>query len=391
MNVAFIPVRGGSKSIPLKNIKELAGKPLVYWVAKAANSCEAVDEVYVATDSVRIRDIVVGFGFEKIRVIGRTKETATDTASTESALLEFARTHQFDNIVLIQATSPLLTGKDLDGGFELFTLENTDSVLSVVRQKRFNWGINAQGYAIPTNYNYENRPRRQDFEGYLVENGAYYITSREALLTSRNRLSGNIRAYEMDECTYFEIDEPSDWEIVERQLYQREILERRKKSFYGIKMLLTDCDGCLTDSGMYYTENGDEIKKFNTKDGVAVAILKKYGIKVGIITGETRALNVRRANKLNIDILEQGCKNKLEKVMEVADKYHLNLCEIAYIGDDINDLEVIKMVGLGACPQDAVAEVKEVATYICKAKGGEGVLREVAEQIWKGNMDNEVF
>lgn len=389
MNVAFIPVRGGSKSIPLKNIKEIAGKPLVYWVAKAADSCEAIDEIYIATDSTRIRDTVLGFGLKKVVVVGRAEETATDMASTESAMLEFAQTHQFDNIVLIQATSPLLSGKDLDGGFALFASENTDSVLSVVRQKRFNWRINAQGYAVSTNYNYENRPRRQEFEGYLVENGAFYITGREALLTSRNRMSGNIRAYEMDERTYFEIDEPSDWEIVERQLYQRELSERGKINVSDIKMLLTDCDGCLTDSGMYYTENGDEIKKFNTKDGMAAALLKQCGIKVGIITGETRELNARRAEKLSIDILEQGCVNKLEKVMEIADKYHVNLHEIAYIGDDINDLEVVKMVGFGACPRDAAAKVREAAAYVCKAKGGEGVLREVAEQILRGRENHD--
>lgn len=391
MNVAFIPVRGGSKSIPLKNIKEIAEKPLVYWVTKAANSCEAIDEVYIATDSTKIRDIVMGFGFEKVRVIGRAKATATDTASTESAMLEFAKTYRFDNIALIQATSPLLTGSDLDGGFALFSMENTDSVLSVVRQKRFNWKVNEQGYAISTNYNYENRPRRQDFDGYLVENGAFYITSRKALLSSRNRLSGNIRAYEMDDSTYFEIDEQSDWEIVEKQLDQRKILERRKTNVAEIKMLLTDCDGCLTDSGMYYTENGDEFKKFNTKDGMAVSMLRNRGIKVGIITGESRELNVRRANKLKIDILEQGCKNKLEKVIEAADKYNLNLSELAYIGDDINDIEVIKKVGFGACPRDAVEGVKMVASYVCRAKGGEGVLREVAEQILKGCGDNAKY
>lgn len=389
MNVAFIPVRGGSKSIPLKNIKEIAGKPLVYWVTEAANSCEAIDEVYIATDSTRIRDIVMGFGFEKVRVIGRTKETATDTASTESAMLEFAKTHHFDNIALIQATSPLLTSSDLDGGFALFALEKTDSVLSVVRQKRFNWKINEQGYAVSTNYNYEKRPRRQEFEGYLVENGAFYITSREALLTSRNRLSGNICAYEMDERTYFEIDEQSDWETVENQLNQRKISERRKANVSEIKMLLTDCDGCLTDGGMYYTENGDEVKKFNTRDGMAVSMLQSCGVKVGIITGESRELNVRRANKLNIDILEQGCKNKLEKVIETADKYHLNLSEIAYIGDDINDIEVIKRVGFGACPRDAIEEVKMEASYVCMAKGGEGVLREVAQRILKGCENEE--
>lgn len=214
MNVAFIPVRGGSKSIPLKNIKEIAGKPLVYWTAKAANDCNFIDKVYVATDSSIIKDVVERFELSKVEVIGRSADTTTDTASTESAMLEFAKQYDFDNIALVQATSPLLTSQDLEHGFELYHIKETDSVLSVVRQKRFQWKTNQDGYAVSTNYDYRDRPRRQDFDGYLVENGAFYITGREALIRTQNRLSGNIRVCEMDESTYFEVDEPNDWEII---------------------------------------------------------------------------------------------------------------------------------------------------------------------------------
>lgn len=218
MNVAFIPVRGGSKSIPLKNIREIAGRPLVYWTAKAANDCRDIDRVYICTDSDTIRETVEGLGFEKICVIGRSPESATDTATTESVMLEFAESHEFATIVLIQATSPLLTSADLEGGFLEYRKPDTDSVLSVVRQKRFHWAENKKGFIVPTNYDVFHRPRRQEFEGYFVENGAFYITSRRALLESGNRVSGNMRAYEMDEASYFEIDEPGDWIIIENLL-----------------------------------------------------------------------------------------------------------------------------------------------------------------------------
>ena len=115
MNVAFIPVRGGSKSIPLKNIKPICGKPLVYWTVKAACGCKYIDRVYIATDSDKIRETVEEFKsgvesdvFSKAEVIGRSAESASDTASTEFAMLEFASNYEFDNIVLVQATSPLL-------------------------------------------------------------------------------------------------------------------------------------------------------------------------------------------------------------------------------------------------------------------------------------------
>lgn len=221
-NIVFIPVRGGSKSIPLKNIKEINGKPLVYWTVKAAANSKYVDQVYVATDSKAIREVVENMLFDKVTVIGRSQESAEDTASTEFAMLEFAERFEFDNIMLIQATSPLLTTEDVDGGFELFFQDHTDSVLSVVPQKRFHWEKDKDGYVAPINYDHFNRPRRQDFDGCLTENGAFYITGKQALLQSKNRLSGNIRAYEMSEKTFVEIDEPSDWIIVEQLMRRKD-------------------------------------------------------------------------------------------------------------------------------------------------------------------------
>lgn len=384
MNVAFIPVRGGSKSIPLKNIREIAGKPLVYWVVKAACECGAINRVYVATDSGEIRNTVEGFRgeneslFGKVVVIGRSAESASDTASTESAMLEFAKAYEFDNIVLIQATSPLLRGEDLDRGFEAFFSEGTDSVLSVVPQKRFRWQRNEAGFAVPVNYDVFHRPRRQEFDGDLVENGAFYITSREDLIRTGNRVSGNIRAVEMDEDSYFEVDEPGDWVVIEALLKRR---EKKGKAVPEIKMLLTDCDGCLTDGGMIYTEKGDELKKFNTRDGVAFSILRKKGILTGIVTGEKVELNCRRAEKIKADILIDGCENKYRAVLRLCEERGIALENVCYVGDEINDLEMVKAAGFGCCPADAAAEVREVADYVSPVKGGDGVIRDVVRKL----------
>lgn len=265
MNAALIPVRGGSKSIPMKNIREIAGKPLVYWTAKAASECDDIDRVYISTDSSVIGETVESFKLDKVHVIGRSADTASDTATTESVMLEFAEEYDFDIITLIQATSPLLTSADLTGGFCEFHKPETDSVLSVVRQKRFQWEIDQNGFAKSVNYNMFHRPRRQEFDGFFVENGAFYITRRQALLKSGNRLSGNIRAFEMDASTYLEVDEPDDWIIIEKLLMDRCRHERvHSMNVSQIKLFLTDCDGCLTDGGMYYSEYGDEMKRFNT-------------------------------------------------------------------------------------------------------------------------------
>ena len=384
MNVAFIPVRGGSKSIPLKNIKILNGKPLVYWVTRAAVYCDQIDKVFISTDSDLIRETVISFceedgePFSKVSVISRSEETASDTASTESAMLEFANNFDFDNIVLIQATSPLLSENDLNNGFEAYYSPKTDSVLSVVKQKRFNWVKEKDGFSTPLNYDFYKRPRRQDFEGYLVENGAFYITSKRNLLSSKNRISGRIKTVEMCEESFFEIDEPSDWIIIESLMKQN---HKSVNPPHVIKAFLSDCDGCLTDGGMYYSEFGDELKKFNTKDGVGFSRLKEADILTGIVTGENVELNKRRAEKMQLDIYKYNCKDKLQTINEICTQYSLQPENICYIGDDLNDLEVLKHVGFSCCPANASPEVKAAVDYIAINNGGQGVIREIADLI----------
>lgn len=383
MNVAFIPVRGGSKSIHLKNIKEILGKPLVYWVIRAAYGCQNIDKIYVSTDSEKIRTVVCDIANEflvsdKIVVIARSGETATDNASTELAMLEFAQNYMFENVVLIQATSPLLTEEDLTEGFKVYYQMNTDSVISVVRQKRFVWQSDQEGRVNSVNYDYQNRPRRQEFDGFLVENGAFYITSRERLLSSGCRISGMIRAVEMDEASYFEIDEPEDFVIIENLLRKKINSETKRKH---IKLFLTDCDGCLTDGGMYYSEKGDELKKFHTHDGMGFQLLRDQGILTGIITGEDRDLNKNRAQKLKVDILEMGIRNKAFKIKELCNQYRICLDEVAYVGDDLNDIEALRIVGCPCCVNNAVEEVKASTVYTSCKNGGEGAVREIIDYI----------
>jgi len=163
-----------------------------------------------------------------------------------------------------------------------------------------------------------------------------------------------------------------------------QIMKRYETKFdvSNIKMILTDSDGCLTDAGMYYSENGDELKKFSAKDGLALGIFMKNGIITGIITGETRELIRRRAEKMDINELYMGIKDKMVVIKELANKYNLDLSQIAYIGDDLNDLECIKECGFSACPADASKVIRENVDYVCKRNGGEGVIRELLDEIF---------
>ena len=267
--VALIPARAGSKSIPNKNTIMIAGKPLIHWVIESALKSTMIERVYVATDGKKIRNSVLKISNPKLKVIDRSPETATDTASTELIMIEFANRVDFKHLILLQPTSPLTSTSDIDNALNHYIETKSDSLLSLVRQKRFIWNVQ-NNHIKPMNYDHFNRPTRQNFSGFYVENGAIYISSRDALLLSGNRISGKIEYIEMDEKTYFELDEIDDIPIIESFLRRREI-----NPIKNIKIFISDVDGVLTDSGMYYSEKGDELKKFNTRDGVAFKMLKK--------------------------------------------------------------------------------------------------------------------
>lgn len=162
-----------------------------------------------------------------------------------------------------------------------------------------------------------------------------------------------------------------------------EVGSEKSDALKDIKVFLTDCDGCLTDGGMYYSEKGDELKKFNTKDGMAFSLLRKAGFKIGVVTGEKADLNRRRFSKLKVDFYCPDCRDKLSAVSDICSQLGLSLDNVLYIGDDLNDLELLKAVGYSCCPANAQSEVKVVVDYIATRKGGEGVIREVADLLLK--------
>jgi len=381
MNIAFIPVRCGSKSIPFKNIKEFCGKPLVYWNLKALQESVHINEIYVAIDCKEIKDIVNSFNFSKVKVYNRDKKNSQDISSTESVMLEFINKKSFkdsDLFFLVQATSPLTQTKDFDEAIIKIKDEGADSLLTCVRTKRFFWDKKANSI----NYDFNNRPRRQEFDGLFMENGAFYINSISNIKNDKNRLSGKIAIYEMEEFTAVELDEEDDWIIAEKLMNKYILSEKTETN--KIKLFLSDVDGTLTDAGMYYGQNGEEFKKFNTHDGKGFELLRNAGIKTGIITSENTKIVENRAKKLKVDFLYQGLehKGKLDIVKEICEELDISLYEVAYIGDDINCKELLSNVGLAACPLNSVAEVKNILNITKLSKnGGEGAVREFIDKI----------
>lgn len=149
-----------------------------------------------------------------------------------------------------------------------------------------------------------------------------------------------------------------------------------------IKLFASDVDGTMTDACMYYAENGMELKKFNFRDGMGFVILKNAGVKTAIITSENTNIVKKRADKLKVDYLSMGSWAKLDYVKNICKELNITLDEVAYIGDDINDIELLSAVKYKACPFDAVDEVKRITGIkILEHKGGEGAVREFVEYL----------
>lgn len=147
------------------------------------------------------------------------------------------------------------------------------------------------------------------------------------------------------------------------------------------KLILTDIDGVWTDGGMFYDQTGNEWKKFNTYDSAGVLFCHQNNIPVGIITGEDTEIVSRRAIKLKVDYIFQGVNNKLDVALNLCEKLNININEIAYIGDDINDIELLKVAGIAGCPNNSPIKNKLKFQIITEKNGGEGAFREFVEKI----------
>ncbi|MFB0904095.1 MAG: HAD hydrolase family protein [Nonlabens sp.] len=381
-SIGFIPLRAGSKGIPGKNKKKLLGRPLFCWVLGAAIASN-LDEVYVYTDDEDILSFIDKeyHWTHKVKTVKRSEQTATDTASTEMAIMEFVNglKSSFDVFCLLQATSPFTTAIDINNTLDaVINGKNYDSALTVVNTHRFTW--HADG--TPKNYDIFNRPRRQDFEGLLIENGACYVTTHSALRESKNRISGNIATVPMTEQSLTEIDSLTDWKIVEELLAARLKLQKQSER---ITHLILDVDGVFTDGCIYYGADGEMMKKFDMRDGMGLEILRQYGVEVMVMTSENSQIVASRMKKLKIDDVYLGVKDKYSLLSRIVSDRNLSFSQIAYMGDDVNDLANMCAAGWSLAPANATQPIKNHADVILQNDSANGAIREATEFIIKYN------
>jgi len=385
-SIGFIPLRKGSKGIPDKNKKKLLGRPLFCWVLGEAIASQ-LDEIVVFTDDIEIISFIEKeyHWTDKVRAVLRSEASASDTASTEFAIQEFIEHEKPDFLVfcLLQATTPFTTATDINRCLDAVKNESEyDSALTVVNTHRFIW--NKDGTA--GNYDYRNRPRRQDFEGQLVENGACYLTTHDAWMESRNRISGKIATIPMPEDSLTEIDSLTDWLIVEELLAAR--LKKEKLSS-RITHLILDVDGVFTDGSVYYGQDGELMKTFDMRDGMGLEILRQNKVEVMVMTSEDSQIVASRMKKLNIKDVFLGVKDKYSLLSRIVVQQELNFSQIAYVGDDVNDMANICAAGWSFAPSNATPEIKRHADVILTKDSAAGAIREACEFILRYNKRYE--
>jgi YrbI family 3-deoxy-D-manno-octulosonate 8-phosphate phosphatase len=376
--IAVIPARQGSKSVPGKNHRMIAGRSLVGWVIAAALEAPTVDRVIVTTDDPAVEAIATAMGAE---LHHRSAESATDSAPTESVLSEVLEAVGPGDFVLLQATSPLTTAADIDMAVRLFDEGGFDSVVSAAPQRRFLWARQPEGEGRPLNYDPRSRPRRQEMEPILIENGAIYVSSAELLAREGSRLGGRIGIFEMAPETYFEVDEPEDWDVVASLLRARGPLSPSAR----VRIVFSDVDGVLTDNGMYWGSDGIELKRFSARDGKGFQLLHEAGVKTALLTSEGQELVARRGEKLGCYAVVLDCADKVEAAERILDGLGLDWSEAAFIGDDVHDLDLLAAVGASFSPGDAITPVRFAVEHVLDRDGGAGCFREAADLILAHN------
>ncbi|MCB0669829.1 MAG: HAD hydrolase family protein [Saprospiraceae bacterium] len=387
--VAIIPALEDMNAGPIDLTRLFCGRPLIFWTLDALEQCSKVKQIIVATNSDAAAASLFRMEFSKMAIYRTEAPDVVTYERTEVLLLEYLRQSRLANediFMLVDYTFPLHTSTQFGEALDLMHSIGAFSLFSAVRNRHFCWTHDG----ISISYNYRKRPSKEEQHKELLETEGFYISKVGSFIANINRLSGKIAVYEMPSYTAFQLRDPLDWKIGEFLMHQYRIDHSREEGFGRVKLVVSDVDGVMTDGSMYYTEKGDEIKRFHTYDGMAFGLIREQGIKTAIITSEDTQMVNSRAKKLKIDYLYQGRRHggKLAAIQDICEKEGISLSDVVYIGDDINCREALSAVGFAFCPANALPDILALPNIIyLETKGGSGVVREVYEKYLRPSFE----
>ena len=362
-------------------MQEIGNRSLIARTILECLKVPSIQNVYVSTDSNEIAEESINLG---ATVLKRSPKLARDETSSEESLAEAISQIQASNmpiseiILFAQCTSPFIDKSELQSAYEQYEIEPKGTLFSAVRSHEFHWELQGN-IAVPVSEGALPRKRRQDLKPRFSETGAFYFFNLSEFLKTNNRFNHPVRIFESSKLTSIEIDSYEDLEIARK-------LSALKNNFeYGttIKAVVTDFDGVLTDNHLYLNQDGIESVKVSRGDGLGIKLLQESGIQVLILSSEKNLVVQMRASKLNVGCI-QGSLDKASALEEWSNKSGIELNEICYVGNDLNDLSTMKIVGFPVAVADSAAEILQTSKIVLNSSGGEHAIRELAEIILKG-------
>jgi len=377
--VAVIPARGGSKGVPGKNLARIGGLPLVARTVLAAARATRIDAVVCSSDDPRILAVAERYG---AMPIARPAALSGDQASSEAALLHALdeverRGHRPEILVFLQCTSPFTGPEEIDALVAALDDPSRDCALTVARAHSFFWR-ETPGGAQGINHD-ESRPRerRQDRAPEFQETGAGYAMRVDRFREVGRRFCGPVALVETRSAP-IEIDTPSDLDHAAAYAQLGQAMPLPAAALQRLRALVTDFDGVHTDDTVTVDQNGLESVVCSRSDGFGIGLLKSAGLCVLILSREVNPVVARRAEKLKVEVIH-GAMDKAPLLADWLARNGLDWDEIAYIGNDDNDIDCMEKAGISFAPADARISALRVASRILSRRGGDGAVREACD------------
>lgn len=389
--VAIIPARGGSQGVPGKNLRLIGGIPLIARAVHACRAAHRVDLVVVTTDDPSIAAAARAAGAE---VIDRPAALADHTASSESALLHALdeldrRGVEADVMVFVQCTSPFIRGQDIDAGIAQVTEGGADTTFSAVESFEFLWRDAepslepGHGPVVGQNHDAAVRPRRQDRRPDFRETGAFYVMRTDGFRAHRHRFFGRTQVVPVSELASLEIDTAEELAVADAFAH---VLDRGLESDprvpgpIEVDAVITDFDGVHTPDTAYVDQDGRESVRVSRADGLGVSFLRRAGVPFLILSRERNPVVTARAAKMGVDVL-QGVDDKTTAITAWLEERGLDPARTAYVGNDVNDLGPLGVVGWPVAVRDSHPLVLQAARVVLTRPAGGGAVRELAERV----------
>ncbi len=378
--VAVIPARGGSKGVPGKNLIRIGGRSLITRAVETCRAAASIDAVYVSTDDADIARAAQEAG---AGVISRPAALADDVATSEAAI-EHALQYldwigvDADVLVFVQCTSPFIDPAALDHGVAMVARGEADSAFAAVETYEFLWRtVPGAGTAEVTGQNHDReiRPRRQDRAPDYRETGAFYVMTVPGFLASRHRFFGRTDVVPVSPLTAIEIDTLDEVAIagaLAPMLDPRPVVD--------VDAVVTDFDGVHTDDTALVSQDGKESVRVSRSDGLGAERLRRAGVPLLIVSKETNPVVRARAAKIGAEVLA-GIEHKTEVVRDWLKCRGVAPARAAYLGNDVNDLGPMSIVGWPIAVADAHPDVRRAARLVLSRAGGQGAVRELCDHV----------